>query len=112
MEIWLAILALLAGLWYWFDSLRSRELTLRQCRQFCGEYQVQFLDQSVHVSRVMLGRTASGRLCIRRFYLFEFSIAGTDRYHGVAVTAAGRLEYLSLLHPDGEIIEGSLPSGG
>ena len=112
MEIWIAIAVLVAGLWYWYDSLRSRELALRYCRRFCSQHQVQFLDQSVHVSRILLGRVARTRLCIRRFYVFEFSIAGTDRYYGVAVVAAGRLEYLSLLHPDGEIIEGCLPSEG
>lgn len=112
MEVWAAILVLVAGLWYWYDSLRSREVALRHCRQFCRQHQVQFLDQSVHVSRFRLGRDAGNRPCIRRFYVFEFSIAGTDRYYGVAVVAGGRLEYLSLLHPDGEIIEGRLSSEG
>ena len=105
MEIFLALLALVAAVWYWQDSLRSRELTLKRCRQICEQHNVQFLDQSVHVEKIRLGKTATNKLCIRRFYAFEFSVAGADRHDGVAVVANGRLEYLSLLHPEGEIIE-------
>jgi len=69
---------------------------------------VQFLDQSVYVAKVQFARAASGKLCMRRFYAYEFSIGGVDRHNGVAVVTNHRVEYLSLLHPDGEIIEGSL----
>lgn len=106
LEILLAISMLLAAVWYWQDGLRSREITLKRCRQLCAAHKVQLLDQSVHVARLQLARTSAHRLCIRRYYAFEFSIAGADRYYGVAVVAGGDVEHLSLLHPDGEIIEG------
>ena len=96
---------LLVAVWYWQDGLRSREIVLRRCHQLCAAHDVQLLDQSVHVARLQLGITAARRPCIRRYYAFEFSIAGADRYYGVAVVAARQIEYLSLLHPDGEIIE-------
>ena len=105
MEVVLALLAIFVAVWYWQDSLRSRELTLKYCRRICEEHNVQFLDQSVHVAKFRLGRAASQKICIRRFYAFEFSVGGADRHNGVAVVADGKLEYLSLLHPDGEIIE-------
>lgn len=115
MEIILAFIILGVGVWYWQDSLRSRELTLRQCRKSCEQNNVQLLDQSVHVAQIRLGRVlsgqAAGKLCIRRFYAFEFSVGGVDRYHGVAVVANVKFEYLSLMHPEGEIIEGKLPTG-
>ena len=107
MEVGLVFLAIAVAIWYWQDSLRSRELTLKNCRRICGEHNVQFLDQSVHVARFRLGRSATQKICIRRFYAFEFSVGGADRHNGVAVVADGKLEYLSLLHPDGEIIENS-----
>ncbi len=110
MKAILAIAALIALVWYWQDSLRSREFALKRCRRLCDEHNVQLLDQSVHVARLRLGKTEGHNLFIRRFYGFEFSIGGADRYNGVAVVAGERMEYLSLLHPDGEIIEGSLPS--
>ena len=110
MKIILAIASLFAVVWYWQDTLRSREFILKQCRRLCEEHGFQLLDQSVHVARVRLGKTPRHNFFIRRFYAFEFSIGGTDRHHGVAVVSKGKLEYLSLLHPEGEIIEGSLPS--
>jgi hypothetical protein len=110
LEILLAIASLFAVVWYWQDSLRSREFALRKCRRLCEDHGVQLLDQTVHVARLRLGKTSRHNIFIRRFYAFEFSIGGVDRHHGVAVVSMDRIEYLSLLHPDGEIIEGSLPS--
>lgn len=110
MKILLAIASLFAVTWYWQDSLRSREFALKKCRSLCEEHNVQLLDQSVHVARLRLGKTSRHNLFIRRFYAFEFSIGGIDRHHGVAVVSRDRMEYLSLLHPEGEIIEGSLPN--
>ena len=110
MEIVVAISILLVGVWYWQDSLRSREITLRYCKRLCSQHDVQFLDQTVHVAKHRFGRTSAGKLCIRRFYAFEFSVGGVDRHYGVAVVANAKVEYLSLLHPEGEIIEGTLPT--
>ncbi len=110
MKILFAFFALAAGIWYWQDSLSSREITLKHCKRLCNEHGLQFLDQSVHVARHRLGRSINKKLCIRRFYAFEFSVNGVDRHHGVAVVANQKLEYLSLLHPEGEIIEGALPT--
>jgi hypothetical protein len=110
LEILLAIVSLSAVVWYWQDSLRSREFALNKCRGLCEDRGVQLLDQSVHVARLRLGKTARHNIFIRRFYAFEFSIGGVDRHNGVAVVSRDRIEYLSLLHPDGEIIEGSLPN--
>lgn len=110
MDILFAFLVIAIAVWYWQDSLRSRELILKYCRRICEQHDVQFLDQSVHVARFRLGRADSQKLCIRRFYAFEFSVGGADRHNGVAVVAGGRIEYLSLLHPEGEIIEGKAAS--
>lgn len=95
------------GVWFWLDSLRAREFALQRCRAFCSQNNVQLLDQSIHVRKIFPARL-NGRLGLRRFYAFEFSLNGTDRYDGVAVEFKSRIEYLSLLHPDGEIIEGQM----
>lgn len=110
MKIIFAIAALFSIVWYWQDSLRSREFTLKRCHRLCDEHDVQFLDQSVYVARVRIAKTARHNFFIRRFYAFEFSIGGVDRHNGVAVVSNEKIEYLSLLHPDGEIIEGTEPT--
>ena len=89
------------------DGLRSREFATKRCQAFCMENNVQLLDQSIHVKKVFPARK-NGRIRLRRFYAFEFSIDGSDRYHGVAVEYNNFIEYLSLLHPQGEIIQGTM----
>lgn len=104
MDVIVTLGLLAIGVWFWIDSLRAREITIQRCKAFCNQNQVQLLDQSIHVRKLFPARL-NGRLGLRRFYAFEFSTNGTDRYNGVAVEFKNRIEYLSLLHPDGEIIE-------
>ena len=93
--------------WLWMDGLRSREFAIKRCHSFCMQNRVQLLDQSIHLKKMFPARQ-NGKLRLRRFYQFEFSINGADRYHGVAVEFNNKIEYLSLLHPEGEIIQGHL----
>lgn len=102
------LIVVIAGLvWFWMDSLRSREYATKRCHAFCSQNRVQLLDQSIHLKKVFPARK-NGRIRLRRFYAFEFSINGADRYNGVTVEYNNSIEYLSLLHPDGEIIQGHL----
>lgn len=105
MDVFVTIAIVLFLIWLWFDGNRSREFTTRYCISFCRQNNVQLLDQSIHIKKLFPTRK-NGRLTLRRFYAFEFSINGTDRYSGVAVECVNNVEYLSLLHPDGEIIQG------
>lgn len=73
----LAIPAALAGLW-WTGS-RARELAIEHARQACRQHQLQFLDQSVALSRMRPARTRTGASCFRREYRFEFTSAGEFR---------------------------------
>lgn len=106
-DVFIFIFIIAAVVWFWMDGLRSREYATKRCHAFCIENRVQLLDQSIHVKKVFPARK-NGRLRLRRFYAFEFSIDGADRYHGVAVEYNNAIEYLSLLHPEGEIIQGTM----
>ena len=107
MDVIIFLVVILAGVWLWLDGFRSREFATRRCQVFCMENHVQMLDQSIHLKKLLPARK-NGRLALRRFYAFEFSINGADRYHGVVVEFKNKIEYLSLLPPDGEIIQGRL----
>ena len=102
----LAILAVGAVYWFWSDSLRAREQALRVCAGACRQLDVQLLDQTVAVYRLGVGRDGHGRLRLRRFYGFEFSTDGADRYPGHAVILGQVLELLQMDHPDGPVIQG------
>jgi len=96
------LLAILAGLaWFWFDSLRARELALRTGARACTDINVQFLDQSVSVDQLRLGRDARGQLNFRRVFSFDFSDNGADRRRGKIVILGRYVQSVTLENADG-----------
>ncbi len=91
-----AIVLIAAGIFFWLDSLRARERALHAGRAACERYALQFLDDTVSVSRVRLGRDDEGQLRIARTYTFEFSDTGNNRRHGAIVMLGGELQDLQL----------------
>lgn len=87
-----AIVLLAAGILFWLDSLRARERALKAGRAACERHELQFLDDTVSVSRVRLGRDDDGQLRIARTYTFEFSDTGNNRRHGAIVMLGGELQ--------------------
>jgi hypothetical protein len=108
-DSWLAIIALAAiaaGTWFWNDSLRARERMTAACTRICGEMHLQFLDETVALSRLRLTRSDSGRLAWRRLYVFEFSESGSDRWKGSALLTGRQVESVQLDNPQGITILG------
>ena len=90
----LTILAL--TVFFWLDSLRARERALKAGRAACQRYDLQFLDDTVSVTRIRLGRGEDGQLRIARTYTFEFSDTGNNRRHGAIVMLGGELQDVQL----------------
>jgi len=91
------LLALFAALaWFWFDSLRARELALRTGARACADINVQFLDQSVSVDQLRLGRDARGQLQLRRVFSFDFSDNSADHRHGKIVILEQYMQSVAL----------------
>ena len=104
------LLATLAALaWFWFDSLRARELALRTGARACADIHVQFLDQSVSVDRLRLGRDARGQLVFSRVFSFDFSDNGADRRRGKIVILGQRVQSVTLENADGTALITSGP---
>jgi hypothetical protein len=91
-----AIVLIAAGIFFWLDSLRARERALSAGRAACERYELQFLDDTVSVSRVRLGRDDEGQLRIARTYTFEFSDTGNNRRQGAIVMIGAELQDLQL----------------
>lgn len=87
------LLALMALIWFWRDSLRVREIATRISRKACESYGVQFLDQTVALQRMRLRWVASG-LKLRRTYQFDYSLEGEGRRTGYLVMLGS--QHLSL----------------
>ena len=76
--------ALFIGLtfWYWWDTLKAKEVARIAGLNACRKISVQFLDDTVAQKKLWLQRDPVGRLQICRLYQFEFTSDGTERYKG------------------------------
>lgn len=85
--------------WYWYAGMRVREQAVAVGRRACTDAGLQFLDDSVALSRTRFARNSQGQLQFVRDYRFEFSDTGDNRRPGVIRMFGGRVEWVSL---DGE----------
>jgi hypothetical protein len=83
-----AILLIVAGLFFWVDSLRARERALSAGRAACERNGLQFLDETVAGAGLRLARNDLGELKFRRVFVFEFSDTGNNRRRG-SITLVG-----------------------
>lgn len=67
---------------YWWEARGAKAWALHYARQRCQALGLQLLDQSVVLTRLRLQRSATGSLQWHRFYGFEFSPDGVNRYKG------------------------------
>ena len=80
-----------AAFWFWTDSLRARERMLETCARLCRDLNLQFLDETVMLVSLRLGRREAGWPQLIRGYQFEFSGTGQDRWQGRATLAGQRV---------------------
>ena len=90
------IVALVAALLLWADSLKARERAVRAGRSACERYQLQFLDDTVSFARLRLARNHDGELRLVRTYTFEFSDTGNNRRQGAIVMLGSEVQDLQL----------------
>jgi len=82
------------GVWFWLDSLKTREIGVNAARGACQEDGLQFLDETVVGTSVRLARDDAGRLRLRRVYSFEYSDTGNDRRSGSVTLLGHDVEFL------------------
>ncbi len=80
------ILLLLA---FWFDSMKSKEAAVATAKMHFERETVLLLDDTVALKKLRLTRNTEGRVCLKRFYTFEYSLSNQQRYSG-RVIVAGR----------------------
>jgi len=89
-----AIVLIVAGLYFWIDSLRARERALAAGRAACERNGLQLLDETVVGAGLRLGRNDAGGLRIRRVFVFEFSDNGNNRRRGSIVVLGADVQDL------------------
>ena len=101
------LVGLSALVWYWYAGMQVREQAIAVGRRSCADAELQFLDDSVALSRTRFARNSSGQLVFQRDYRFEFSDTGNNRLPGMIRMQGERVEWVSL---DGEWRHGHVAS--
>jgi len=97
------LLLLCAALvWMWLDSLKAREVAIREARIACEAEGLLLLDDTVAIAAVRLARDDDGHIRLQRAYDFEYSDTGNNRRDG-SVLMLGRRVLLSRLGSNGRL---------
>jgi hypothetical protein len=91
--------ALGAGGWFWWDSLKAREVANAAIRPACKAQGLLFLDDTVALAALRPSRNDAGRVQLRRVYRFEFSDTGHNRRAGAVTLLGSRIVDLELPAP-------------
>jgi len=75
-------LLLILVIWYWWDTVGAKEVARRAGLKACNNADVQFLDDTVAKQKIWLKRNERGHLTLCRYYTFEFTHLGDQRYQG------------------------------
>jgi hypothetical protein len=81
--------------WFWLDSARARELATELARAMCQKRGLQFLDDTVHQTRLGLRWTSQG-LRLRRMFSFDFSMEGVGRRSAWLILLGTQVEQFDL----------------
>lgn len=107
MLTFLGILLILFLIWFWFDSARAREIATGICEHGCMQRDVQFLDQTVALTRIGI-RWTNHSIRFRRLFRFDFSEEGMGRRSGYILLVGIQLEEFSLGLPSGDGLTSSV----
>lgn len=105
MNAFLVTLIIIAFAWFWSNSMRTRERALEVGAAACRGVGVQFLDQTVSLSRLGMGRDKrTGRMTFHRVYSFEFTQDGSLRREGRVAMQGDEVKAVHLDHADGPMV--------
>ncbi|MGZ5015338.1 MAG: DUF3301 domain-containing protein [Methylobacter sp.] len=90
------IVLLLSAYLYWLDGQRVKEIAFKAVSTYCLSLEVQMLDEYVALESVRLKRDQSGKMRVRRIFLFEFSSTGNERYSGICFMLGQRVEAIQM----------------
>lgn len=76
------LLLLALVIWLWHTGLKARERASIEAIRACQQSGYQFLDGTVALAKVRIGRLADGWLALIRTYQFDYSTDGATRDRG------------------------------
>ena len=101
------ILIVTAVAWFWQNSLATRERANAAALDACERLSLQFLDGTVAFARIVLVRSAGGRLALQRTYVFDYTADSIERRQGFVLLTGLRVE--SVGYAPGEEVRSKPP---
>lgn len=95
MLTFLAVVALVGLVAWWWQERKLHERAVALARTACQRYQVQLLDQTVALDYRKLQRV-QGQMRLAHGYRFEFAVAAMERRTGTVEFVAGRVKEVAL----------------
>jgi len=98
----LALLLLIAVIvWVWQANLHSRDIAVQTARGSCQAQNLQLLDATVAIQKVIPYYRSSNDFGLQRTYVFEYSGDGFSRQTGCVVMHNAAVQTVVLeSHPD------------
>lgn len=90
------ILLFTAAFLYWQSSQKIKEIAWRATKRRCDELELQMLDGYIAMMKLSLGKDGLGKWQLIRYYQFEFSATGGDRYRGMITMHARQVDSIQL----------------
>jgi len=78
--------------WFWQSSLAARDSANIAAAEACERLSLQLLDGTVAFARMSLVRNRSGRLALRRTYVFDYTADSIARRQGFVVLLSQQVE--------------------
>jgi len=79
-----------------FNHINISRFAASAARRYCEQHNLQFLDQNVVLTGMLLRRSRHQLFAIERSYRFEFSSIGDHRYSGKVILLSKRLQHIEL----------------
>jgi len=81
---------------FWWRTNELKQVAYQIARRRCDESDVQFLDDSVVLSKVRFRRSDEGRIALLCYFSFEFATMGDTRYRGEMQFLGRRLDQIEM----------------
>ena len=104
-SVFIVLLILAALIYFWLDSMKSRENAIVAAHKACRDINVQLLDHTVSLKKLKPMRDRHGKFTFMRIYEFDFSVDGSERRQGRAVMHGKWLKQIQLDDDQGVVIE-------
>ena len=81
---------------YWWNATSAKDLARSAALKACQLSETIILDDAVEIRKIWLRRNEKGHIEICRFYFFDFTVDGNQRFHAFVILLGQRVYKVSM----------------